>query len=171
MMETKNIKTTMAKILTMAIVLAALVAAMTATAKPAEAATTCNSYAKAPYHKDNANGNRYIYFESSIVCSAPIGGAKIGSFGAIPDGFAPNGNRTYRFIKWNDGWSWESKATYKRTAIYDCGSGSQTTTRYFRTIHVGAEVMALNGTVNSLPSRYSSIAPIKCNRSGSQGPQ
>lgn len=157
MTEAMNIKTTKAKILMIVIVLATLVAVMAATAKPAEAATSCKSYAYAPYFKDNANGNRYIYFKSSIVCSAAINAAYIDSTaGAL----AKNG--LWGWVTWNSGTSY-SKATYTRTAIINCGSDrSKYVARQFRTLNNRPAVRALNGTESTLPSRFSSIVSIKC---------
>jgi ABC-type transport system substrate-binding protein len=71
MAEAMNIKTTKAKILMVTIVLAALVAAMAATAKPAEAATYCNSSASAPSYikPENVGGQTVIQFPSRITCT------------------------------------------------------------------------------------------------------
>lgn len=166
MTDAMNINTLKGKILIMAVLLVAL-AAMAAAAKPAEAATTCNSYAHAPTTIRDANGWKLILFRSTIQCSGgKASGADILSKGQYY-------NKTYG--KWMDlgGTSLQrtflySSSAYALTPRFNCSNANPGSFNV-RTKNEGPFVKGADGKWRSLATRYSGYKTITCKYSdGSQ---
>ena len=134
--------------------------AMSAAAKPAEASTTCDSAAAAPT-RVWVNNVPYVQFFMSIKCSAPIQNAYMESMGGVyVNGSWKIASQPNGALVSESGWFNTSKSTYTATLRLKCTEPY--TLQSFRTHLRNPKVQALNGTVNALPNRYSSVVDMKC---------
>ncbi len=134
---------------------------MTTPAKPAEAASTfCNSFAYAPT-VGFANGQRRLYFKSTIVCDGYISGATITSRRDAWDPargawvhLAGGTPETQGF--------WYKAKSYTYISSVPCKSPENLRTYDFRTVNYRPTTRALNGTYKELQTRYSSRTTLRC---------
>jgi|SRR5215216_592483 len=126
-------------------------------AKPAKAATYCNSYAYAPVHT-TINGIEQMRFKGQIKCDAPIDGAKMRVYGQW------RYNSSSAWAYWNVADTgirrfYTSQMTYTLTPRYNCPAGDTTSYYEYRTVLTSA-VVYNNGGSTTLPTRKSSAVPV-----------
>ncbi len=152
MTEAMNIRTIKGKILFAAIVLAAFVAVMAASAKPAQAAT-CSSYAENPYYHKDIIGRQWVMFATKVQCSGAVDNISIDT-----NGFQYYGGGWHKVS--DSGRQYLGRGSYFRVKTQVL-CGAPYTNYGFKTQNYSPQVKE-NGIWRTLPTRMTTSISRTC---------